>query len=161
MRRLQRLQSMGGTALAPAIASYARARTRPGLMLIISDLLSGEPPDLQEALHDLRARGWQTAMVHIVDEAEIDPAATRAWLRDGEAGPGAASLELVDRESRQTLRLTLDDDVVTRYGAAVASWLQALEAACAVEAASYARVSTTWALDDVTLALLHERGVVA
>jgi uncharacterized protein (DUF58 family) len=161
MRHLQRLQSIGGTALAPAIVTYARARTRPGLMLVISDLLSGEPPELQEALHDLRARGWQTAMVHVVDEAEIDPAATRAWLRAGEAGPGAASLELIDRESQQTLRLTLDDDVVTRYSAAVASWLQALEAACAAEAASYARVSTTWALDDVTLALLHERGVVA
>jgi uncharacterized protein (DUF58 family) len=161
MRHLQRLRPFGGTALAPALATYARARSRPGLMLVISDLLSGEPAELQEALHDLRARGWQTAVVHIVDEAEVDPAITGAWLRDGYDRPGTASLELIDRESNETLRLAVDDDIITRYGAAVASWLQALEAACAAEAAAYARVSTTWGLDDVTLALLYERGVVA
>jgi uncharacterized protein (DUF58 family) len=161
IRHLQQMRPLGGTALAPAIAMYARARKRPGLMLLISDLLSGEPEELQTALHDLRARGWQTAVLHIVDEAEVDLQATISWLRDDSNGSAAASIELIDRESGATLRLSVDDDVVTRYGAAVSSWLEALEAACAAEATSYARVSTNWAIDEVTLALLYERGVVA
>ena len=36
-----------------------------------------------------------------------------------------------------------------------------LEAACAAEQTAYARVSTAWGIDDLTVALLHERGVVA
>src|SRR5215218_7991214 len=78
---LQHLEPLGGTSLAPVIAAYARARKRPGLLLLVSDLLSGEPDDLQLALHDLRGRGWQTAVLHVVDDAEIDPAATMAWLK--------------------------------------------------------------------------------
>jgi uncharacterized protein (DUF58 family) len=159
IRHLQQMRPLGGTAVAEAVASYARARSRPGLMLVISDLLSGEPEELQVALHDLRSRGWQTAVLHIVDDAEIDPAATTAWLR-GDTD-GAASLELIDRETGALLRLSHDDDLVARYTGAVAAWLTELEASCTSEAATYARISTALGIDDLLLALLYERGVVA
>jgi uncharacterized protein (DUF58 family) len=161
VRYLERLRPLGGTALAPVIAAYARARTRPGLLLLISDLLSGEPEELQTALHDLRARGWQTAVLHIVDDAEIAPEVVSAWLRAGDAAAVSLSIELVDRESGGTLRLAPDDDVVERYAAAVTDWLAALEGACAAEEATYARFSTRWDIGELTVALLHERGVVA
>jgi hypothetical protein len=76
-------------------------------------------------------------------------------------GIGVTSLELVDRESGAILRLAPDDDLVARYAAGVTAWLGDLEAACAAEQAAYARVSTAWGVDDLTVALLHERGVVA
>ncbi len=161
LRHLQRMRTMGGTALAPIIETYAHARSRPGLLLLVSDLLSGEPEELQAALHDLRARGWQTAILHIVDDAEIAPDAAAAWLRQDNGGPGTTSIDLIDRESGATLRLSPDDDVAIRYAAAVATWLDALEAASAAEATAYARFSTAWGLDELTVALLHERGIVA
>lgn len=160
IQHLQRLRPMGGTALAPVVATYAHARSRPGLLLLISDFLSGEPEELQTALHELRGRGWQTALLHVVDEVEIDPASTSVWLR-GDDTAGSRSIELIDRESGQLLRMAIDDDVVLRYSTAVATWIDTLEGVCTSEAAAYARVSTSWAIDDVTLALLHERGVVA
>jgi uncharacterized protein (DUF58 family) len=158
LRHLQRLRPLGGTALAPAVSTYVRGRSRPGLLLLISDLLSGEPEELQVALHDLRSRGWQTAVLHVVDDAEIDPLATATWLRGGDGDPG--SIELIDQELGTTLRLAVDDEVVDRYVQSVSGWLELLAAACAAEATAYARVSTSWAIDDVTLALLNERGVV-
>ena len=161
LRYLQRLPAMGGTALAPVMAAYAHGRSRPGLLLLISDLLSGEPEELQAALHDLRARGWQIAVLHVVDDAEIAPDAIGAWLRHRRKRPQPASLELIDRESGATLRLAPDDDVVGRYAAAVTAWLDGLEAACAAEATSYARIPTAWGIDELTVALLYERGVVA
>lgn len=162
MRHLQQLQPLGSTALARSVAAYTHGRSRPGLLLLISDLLSGEPDDLQETLHDLRARGWQTAVLHIVDEAEIDPTATAGWLQGASEGESAlTSVELLDRETGDTLRLAVDREVISRYGAAVAEWLEALEQACAHEETAYARVRTGWDIDDVTLALLYERGVVA
>jgi uncharacterized protein (DUF58 family) len=161
LRHLGRLRAEGSTDLGPVIAAYAHARTRPGLLLLVSDLLSGEPEGLQTALHDLRARGWQTAVLHVVDDAEVAPDAAAAWLHGADSGTGSAAIELIDRESGATLQLSPDDEVAGRYAAAVRSWLDALEAACAAEATAYARVSTSWGLGDPTVSLLHERGVVA
>jgi uncharacterized protein (DUF58 family) len=161
IRFLERLQPLGGTALAPVIAEYARARSRPGLLLVISDLLSGEPESLREALHDLRGRGWQAVVLHIVDDAEIDANAVTSWLRGSLEGSGGSSLELIDRESGARLRLAADDDVVIRYADAVSAWLEALEAICAAEASSYARISTALGIDTPLLGLLHERGILA
>jgi uncharacterized protein (DUF58 family) len=161
LRYLQRLPPMGGTALAPAIAAYAYRRSRPGLLLLVSDLLSGEPQELQTVLHDLRARGWQTAVLHLVDDAEVSPNAAAHWLRQDHDGVAVSTIELLDRETGATLRFAPDDDVVERYAAAVATWLASLEATCAAEQTAYARFSTAWDLDDLTVALLHERGVVA
>lgn len=161
LRHLQRMQPIGGTALTPALGAYAHGRSRRGLLFLVSDLLSGEPEELQAALHDLRARGWQTAVLHIVDEAEVATDAAAAWLSREDDGIGVTSLELVDRESGAILRLAPDDDLVARYAAGVTAWLADLEAACAAERAAYARVSTAWDIDDLTVALLHERGVVA
>ena len=161
LRFLHGLETMGGTALASTLAAYAFARSRPGLLLLISDLLSGEPEELKAALHDLRARGWQTAALHIVDDAEIAPDAASTWLHRDEEGVATPSLELIDRESGATLRLAPDADLVQRYAAAVATWLAAVETACATEEALYARLSTAWEIDDLTVALLHERGLVA
>jgi uncharacterized protein (DUF58 family) len=158
LRYLQRLRPLGGTALAPAVASYAFGRSRPGLLLLVSDLLSGEPGDLQAALHDLRARGWQPAVLHVVDDAELTPT-TAIWR--GDEGDMASTVELVDRESGETLRLAPDDEVFGRYAAAVGEWLGALESVCAAEQSAYARVSSSWGIDDLLLTLLHERGVVA
>lgn len=158
---LQRARPIGGTALGPAIANYAFGRRRPGLMLIVSDLLSGEPEDLKATLHDLRARGWQTSVLHVVDLAEISSDVTSSWLRSGSEGVAATSVELVDRESGATLRLAADEDVVRQYAMAVTDWLEGVEAACTSELAAYARVPSEWGIEDLTLALLYQRGVVA
>jgi hypothetical protein len=101
------------------------------------------------------------AVLHIVDDAEALPDAAAAWLHADDAGGVPAAIELVDRESGATLRLAPDAEVARRYAAVVADWLQRLEAACAAEAAAYARISTSCGIDDATLALLHARGVIA
>jgi hypothetical protein len=100
-------------------------------------------------------------VLHIVDEAEVATDAAAAWLTREDDGIGVTSLELVDRESGSILRLAPDDDLVARYAAEVTAWLEGLEAACAAEQAAYARVSTAWGVDDLTVALLHARGIVA
>ena len=161
LRHLQGLQPMGETALTTIIGTYTRGRSRPGLLFIVSDLLSGEPEELQAVLHETRGRGWQTAVLHIVDDAEVSTDASSAWLRGTDDGLGTTSIELIDRESGVTLRLAPDDDLVLRYVENVRSWLDALESVCAAEQTAYARFSTAWGINDLTLALLHERGMVA
>jgi hypothetical protein len=153
---------LGGTALTATVDRYARVRRRPGFLLLVSDLLSGEPAELREVLRSLRARGWQAVVVHVLDEAEVAPAPAGRYLAaDGPGGAGRPPVELLDAESGERLRLTPSDGVLARYAAAVATWLADLETACADEEAAYVRLLTTWDFEEVVLGLLHRHGVVA
>jgi len=51
-RYLTDLDAQGETSIAESIERYARAHKRPGILLVVSDLLSGEPEDLRAVL------GW-------------------------------------------------------------------------------------------------------
>lgn len=152
---LSRQGTLGATDLPTAIERYVRARRRPGLMVVVSDLLSGEPEQLRERLRDLRARGWQTIVVHVVDDAELDPSDM------GGGGGRPQPTDLIDLESGERLRIVPGADVLARYGAAVAAWLAEIEEVCAAERADYVRLSTSWPFDTVVLNLLNRRGLLA
>ncbi len=159
LRTLERMAPMGGTALVDAVDRYLHARRRPGVLLLITDLLAGEPDDLRASLRDARARGWQVALLHLLDEAEVAPSLAGAYLGDGADRP-EAPVELIEAETGQRLLLSPNDPLLERYGQAVEAWLAEAEAVCADEGAVYVRLLTSWPLDDVVLRTLREQGVV-
>jgi hypothetical protein len=147
---------MGPTDLATSLDRYVHGRRRPGLLLLVSDLLSGEPEQITEGLRSLRGRGWQTIVVHIVDPGELTP----AYLTAGFGGR-AQSSELVDLESQERLKLLPTRQVIDRYEAAVSDWLGQIERACDDDDTDYARLQTDWPVESIVLSLLHKRGIVA
>ncbi len=156
LRYLERLPPLGGTDLPSVLDAYAHARRRPGILLLVSDLLSGEPTQVTQVLRDLRGRGWQTTVVHTLDPAELEPGGMLG------TGGGRASLaELVDVEGGERLRLTPTDGLLDRYRAAVGAWLAETESACAADGVDYVRLMTDWPFETIVLRLLHDRGVVA
>jgi uncharacterized protein (DUF58 family) len=157
LQYLSRLTPLGATDLPAAMDRYVRARRRPGLLVLVSDLLSGEPEQLKEQLRTLRARGWQTVVVHVVDATELAPAALTA------AGPGGRPqpAELVEVELGQRLRLTPTAQILARYEAAIRDWLGAIEAVCLEEQADYVRLQTDWPFETIVLRILHAKGVLA
>lgn len=157
LRYLTDLQLMGSTDIPSAIEHYVHARRRPGILLLISDLLSGEPPELEARLRDLRARGWQTVVAHIVDAAELTPQAIASRSPSESDQP----TELIDLESGEKLRITPSDDVIQRYEEAIGEWLRAIGSTCASEHADYLRLTTAWPLQSIVLRLLYQRGLVA
>ena len=159
LRHLTVLPPLGETSFATSIERYVTGRRRPGLMVIISDLLTSDPAELSAVLRSLRIRHWDVTLLHVLSEPEIDPAGARRYLTDDAAG--LAPLELIDAESGLRLRLTPDDAVFARYATAVAAWLAEVEAICLAEQTTYARLLTDWRIDTVVLGLLHARGVVA
>jgi uncharacterized protein (DUF58 family) len=162
LRYLEGLSPLGRTALTLTVDRYGRARRRPGLMLLISDLLSGEPAELRDLLRWLRGRGWQVAVIHVLDEAEIAPAAAAGYLTaDGPAGIARPPVELLETETGERLRLSPNDELLRRYGEVVGAWLADVETGCREEEAYYVRLLTTWDFEDVVLGLLHQQGVVA
>jgi uncharacterized protein (DUF58 family) len=151
LQYLSRLAPLGQTDLGASLDRYVRARRRPGIMVLVSDLLSGEPEQLREGLRELRARKWQTIVVHVVDETELAP----RLLTGGEPA------ELLEVESGQRLRLTPSAHILERYNTALNGWLAEVEAACKDELVEYIRLQTDWPFETIVLRILHQRGVVA
>jgi uncharacterized protein (DUF58 family) len=151
LQYLTKLAPLGQTNLIAAVDRYMRARRRPGILVLVTDLLSGEPEELKQLLRDLRARGWQTIVVHFVDEAELRP----ALLTAGEPA------ELLEVESGQRLRLTPTAHILERYSAALNGWLEGVETVCNDEETDYIRLQTDWPFETIVLRMLHQRGLLA
>jgi uncharacterized protein (DUF58 family) len=154
---LARLPTLGTTNLPGVLDRYARARRRPGIMLLISDLLSGETPEIAEGLRVLRSRGWQTIVVHVLDAAEFNPALMTA----GPLGAQTRISELLDVESGDRLQVTPTQRVLQRYQEAFDAWLAEVERFSSEEHVDYLRLQTDWPVDTLVLRLLHERGILA
>ena len=160
LRFLEGLGPLGRTDVAATVSRYVRMRRRPGVLLLVSDLLSGEPEELRVALRDVCSRGWQAIVVHVLDEAEVSPSLAARYLGDAANGAAAPTAELVEVETGERLRLSPTDGVLARYAAAVEGWLTEIEEVCTTERADYLRLLTGWPVETVVLRLLHERGVI-
>lgn len=160
LRFLERLPPLGDTALVETIDRYLHARRRPGVLLLVTDLLAEAPSALRAPLRDACGRGWQVAVLHVLDGAETDPALAAAYLADG-ADQAAVPVELRDAESGERLLLSPDAALLRRYADAVAAWLAEAEAICADESALYVRLDTRTPLDEVVMRTLRAEGVVA
>ncbi|MGB3327761.1 MAG: DUF58 domain-containing protein, partial [Thermomicrobiales bacterium] len=54
-----------GGSLADGVFRYVHARSRPGLLIVLSDALDDEPDGLATAFHRLAARGWETVLLRL------------------------------------------------------------------------------------------------
>lgn len=157
LKYLTSMQSSGTTNVLESIQRYTSARSQQGMLIVISDLLSGEPESLTEALRYARNRGWQTSIIHIVDAAELSP---EAYVRSRDS-ERPVTLELVELENGERLRLTPTDELIERYRESVLQWKTALEEACLAEKADYVLLQTDWPFESLVLSRLHEAGLVA
>jgi uncharacterized protein (DUF58 family) len=157
LKYLTSLQASGSTDLLASIQRYTSARSQQGMLIVISDLLSGEPESLTEALRHARTRGWQTSIIHVVDAAELAP---EAFVRSRESDR-PVTLELVELESGERLRLTPTDDLIDRYRDSVARWQAGLHEACVAEKADYVLLQTDWPFESLVLSRLYDAGLVA
>lgn len=120
------------TDLGTSLRAYAGSHRQRGLAVIISDLLG---PGVHEGIAALLERGFEVAVMHVIDQAEMDPDL------DGD-------LDVYDRETGEVLRITVDDDLATRYRARVASWLAETESRCIARQVRYIPISTTTPIEE-------------
>lgn len=153
---LTALEAGGATSVAESIERYARARKRPGILIVVSDLLSGEPEDLRPVLQLLRGRGWHTTIVQIIDPAERDPSSI--WGPN--PGDRVPSIDLIDLETADRLQMTPTATALDEYDRAWRSWQAQIDTMCANEQIPLIPLQTDWPFDSVALGLLARQGIV-
>ena len=144
---LDAVAACGQLALGAALEAYARQFAKPGVAIVISDLMA-EPAEIERGLLALRARRYEVILLQVLGRAELEPE------RDFSGGL------LRDVESGETHPIELGADALTRYRALLDGHLSALAALAARFEATYARLVTGASVHDFVAVELARLGVV-
>ena len=111
------------------LEAYAREHARPGLAILVSDLMM-EPAQVERGVLALRARRSEVLLLHVIGAGELDPGRefTRGVLTDVETGA--------------THPIVLTPAARARYRELLAEHLGALAALAERSGAVYARLAT-------------------
>jgi uncharacterized protein (DUF58 family) len=141
----------GDASVLEAVETYAHARPRAGVMVVLSDLIGVEREALDRTLAGLSNRRWRVVILHVEDPLEADP-----------AGIAAAHevIEIEDPESRQRQRINLQPDTVGRYVRGRDAWLADLAATATRRSVPFVRLSTGMRTDPDVLLRLERAGVI-
>jgi uncharacterized protein (DUF58 family) len=141
---LQTLHAGGRTDLGPRLRAYAAASTRPGPLLLFSDLMDDGWAD---GLQALAARGFEVTVLHTLSPDEADPEL-------------AGDLKLLDIETGAEVEITADYEMLQRYRDGLASWQRELRQFCGARGMHYVPVVTSVSFEELLYAVLRQRGVL-
>jgi uncharacterized protein (DUF58 family) len=151
LRFLEGVRTEETTDVAAVLSAYVRPRRRAGVLVLLSDLLAGEPADLLSPLRDARGRGWQVTLIQVSDPAEENPARLDA---------GDAVLELIDQESHLRQRVRPTARVHAAYQEARAAWQDGIAEVCAATSVAHVAARTDEPIETALMHRLGELGVV-
>lgn len=155
---LRMIEAMGVTTgepetLADGLSRYVHSRSRPGLLIVLSDALDEDPEQLATSLHGLAARGWETFLLRIEDPAEADP---RLLFPE----TGSTNLELVEAEQRSRMQVTGQARSIDHYLEQRKVWEDGIAALDSPSRARVLMVRTHDAVDTTVFRRLRGLGLV-
>jgi uncharacterized protein (DUF58 family) len=148
LRLLQFLEegaAAGITDLNLSLQNYALRARRPGLLFVISDLLS--PSGYQEGIAALQARGYEVGLIHLLSLDEVEP-------------PLAGDVKLIDVETGLEAEITLDVSTQGQYLARLQEWRTEIEGFCRGRNVHYIPLTTDFPWEKLILQTLRVQGVV-
>lgn len=148
---LECLHSQREADLVPAIRRLVYERRRPGLLLVVSDFLSTDLAQLEQAMQGAIGRGWEVMLLQIEDPAEIDPSLLPALARTHRAR---------DVESGNRMPIRADDETLARYRQRRAGWQAELERLGGGARSLHVPISTAIPVDQSMVRLLRRVGMV-
>jgi len=143
---LDALSCGGATDLTAATRRFAAVFARPGLVVLISDLL--DPDGWRYAVEELRRRRHQVLVVHVLDENDCEPSLS-------------GELTLIDAEGSRERQLYIDEALERRFRAELANYFRDIESACAGLNIDYLRTMTRVPFDEFVLKSLRQTASVS
>ena len=143
---LSHLECGGATGLSISFEAFIARYRHPGIVVLISDLLSDD--SVRRALQLLRHGGHDVVVIQLLAEEEIDPVI-------------GGALRLIDAESNERLDVTVDAALAESYQHMLSERLRVLEEDCRSNGIEYLRASTAIAFEDVVLKYLRQGALLA
>ena len=141
LQRVERIEPAGAVALDEALSDVARRIRRPGIAVVISDLLA---PGAVESVERLASGGHQVHLCWLLSPEDADCDRDERLRSD---------MMLRDCETGEERAVTLSPALRRAYGDALLAHEESLRAACRRVHATMTRLSSADALDDVLLRL--------
>lgn len=145
LRFIEELQPAGAVDLDAALRERALRSSRPGLFVLISDMLT--PVSLTEALNELAAAGHELLLLHVLAPDEVEP-------------PVTGDLRLIDVESGGAREVTIDAAMRARYAQRLDDWRARLRSTLLQGGGHYLFVSTEDPWERVILRDLRQLGLI-
>jgi uncharacterized protein (DUF58 family) len=136
----------GNIALNDVLQNFARRTTKPGLVIIMSDLM--DEKGLSKGVDFLRCRKFQPVVIHILSPDEIEPGHSGDW-------------RLVDSETGAHIDLSMTKPVLDCYQKRLNAFLEYTETFCKRRSIPYLRAVTNTPFEDLMLRYLRQASVVA
>jgi uncharacterized protein (DUF58 family) len=142
LEALEASRPQGKSAVGPVLQQLAAGLTRRGLIVLISDLLD-EPEQVLRGIKQLRYRGGDVIVFHLLDKDELD-----------------FPFEEVSRfhDLEEDLELLTDPRAIRKaYLKAIASLIDTYRAGCGINHVDYSLLNTSDPLDQVLVSYLSWR----
>ena len=144
----------GARTVSERMYSYAHRESTPGLLLVLSDLLTDATDLLMDQCKAMRGRGWDIVLIQIADQGELAP--ERIFAGEDRSQPTT----LIDSESGERVMVLPSPATLQRYSRAVESWLEEIEGRCRLHGITYIRLTSDQAVESAVLRLLNEGGLL-
>jgi uncharacterized protein (DUF58 family) len=127
-----------------SLSSYLDRLRQPGLLILITDLLS---PTAEDGLRRLASARHEAVVLHLLSPQELDP-------------EPAEDVQLIDRETGQSIEVNLDLATLARYRERLAAWCEHLGQLCRERNGRYVRLSSGDNLETSVIRTLRANGVL-
>jgi uncharacterized protein (DUF58 family) len=142
---LETAEASGPTNLSLSMTDYALRGRRPGLLFLVSDLLS--PRGFRSGLNDLQARGHEVGLIHLLSQDELEP-------------PLVGDLKLIDVETGQDTEISMDAPTADQYRLRLRDWMGDVASYCRGRDVHYIPVSTDTPWEKLIMQTLRTKGIL-
>jgi uncharacterized protein (DUF58 family) len=143
---LSAIKAAGETNFEAALKSYAMQLRRPGLAIVISDLLSHS--SFEAGIKHLLGRHFEVVLLHVLAPAEVNPSI-------------GGDLKLIDSETGRFVDVTLNQRAINLYQERYAAWTASIESFCARHGILYERIESSEPLERLLFHNFRKKGLVA
>lgn len=141
---LRQMRAEGQTAFSTTLRRYASASKHKGVAVVCSDFFDTQ---WQEGVKALLARGFQVALLQILDSGEIMPQL-------------AGDLRIIDSESGESKEMSVSPPLLARYQQAFDAFCGELEGFSHRYGVDYLRTSTEVPVEEMVLKVMRQSGLV-
>lgn len=135
------LVTEGGTSFNNALIEYSLKARRPGLAIVISDLL--DPDGFTKGVRALLYRKFEVVLIHVVAEEELQP-------------PQRGAFRFTDSETGEERKITVDSSLLRTYQGVMTAFFTEVETFSLKSGVEYLRVSTIIPFEDLILKYLRQ-----